>query len=281
MRTFILSTILISTLSVSAKDSLNVNTTNKKWQVELTGSYNYNYRRTGAIIDKLPIRIERNVINQYIDTGNIASYTKNIGILISRKIGKNLSIQSGLIYGRKGFMYSRQYSSYNAGYSGFGSYIRFIPEKVYTFPLLIKSLFSIYKNKIKIGASIGCNFNIYSNRNKYQDDHFYSHSSYLSDETSGFFGFTPVRKLPPETRLLHEFNGVPFVQYNLGLFVHLKLYKSLFTSLNYYYISQFNYYESKEYYANSSPINQYGLGGFSYEIKPYIHSFGLGIGIEF
>jgi hypothetical protein len=269
--------------STFAKDSLSLKPSQNKWQLELLGNYNYNFRKIGSITDAYITghKIDRSSINQYLDTGNIACYTKSIGILISRKIWKNLSIQSGLIYGRKGYMYSRQYSSFNAGYSNFGSYIRFIPEQVYTFPLMIKYLFSIYKNKVSIGASIGSNINLYSNQNKYKDANFYQTTSYLSEETSGFFGFTPATKFPGETRLLHEYNTVPFLQYNLGLIIHFKMYKSLFTSFNYNYISQFKYFESKEYYYNSFPFNQFGLGGFSYEIKPYIHSFGIGLGFEF
>lgn len=280
MRVFILSILILASLSTLAKDSLIVKESKRKWQLELTGSYNYNYRRTRAITDNYP-NIDRNIINQYIDSGNIACYTKNIGILITRKIWKNLNIQSGFIYGRKGYMYSRQYSSFNAGYSNFGSYIRFIPEKVYTFPLIINYEHSIYKNKVSIGASSGFNINLFSNRKKYNDANFYQTASYLNEETSGFFGFTSKAKFPDETRLLHEFYTVPFLQYNLGLFIHFKMYKSLFASMNYNYISQFNYSESKEYYTNSFPFNQFGLGGFSYEIKPYIHSFGVGLGFEF
>lgn len=269
-----------------ANDSLNSISLNKKWQLEFIGSYNYNYRKTnGKTSDKFPNRPanERSIINQYIDTGNIACYSKNIGILITRKIWKPFSIQIGLIYGRKGYMYARESLIYPYG-TFIDSYIKIIPEKMFVIPLKIKFIFPLYMQLIKIGTAVGCDFNFYT-RNKYENQNLYIQNDYLANETNGFFGFTPTKKFPDETKLLHEFYAVPFIQYNLGLNIQLKLYKSLFTSVSYNYISQIKYDNSGEYYYKSILINsnnpQYAVGGFSYQIKPYIHSFGIGLGFEF
>jgi hypothetical protein len=106
MRAIILNAILLFALTSFAKDSLNLNATNKKWQIEIAGNYNYNYRKLGAITDAYLVgpKIDRSIINEYLDTGNIACYAKNIGLLISRKLGKVLSFQTGLYYGRRGYM---------------------------------------------------------------------------------------------------------------------------------------------------------------------------------
>jgi hypothetical protein len=112
----------------------------------------------------------------------------------------------------------------------------------------------------------------------------------LVDETNGFFGFKPKINLPPQTRLLHENSTSPTVpswQYNIGAFFQVKLYKSTFARLNYNYISQIHYSQSKEYKDGSTlfrpiiPGVPYIVDGFTYEIKPYIHSFGIGLGFEF
>jgi DNA polymerase III sliding clamp (beta) subunit (PCNA family) len=83
MRKLIFYVILICGFNGFAKDSLIVNNSSKKWQLELTCSYNYNYRKVGQITDNASYGLD--IINNYIDTGNVACYSKNVGILITRK----------------------------------------------------------------------------------------------------------------------------------------------------------------------------------------------------
>jgi hypothetical protein len=279
MRAIILNAILLFALSSFANDSLNLKTTNKKWQIEIAGNYNYNYRKLGTVTyDGI---IERSIINDYLDTGNIACYTKNIGLLISRKLGKVLSFQTGVYYGRRGYMYSRQLVTFSNGLQALKStYIKFIPEKMVNIPIKIMLLIPTLKQKLQFGASFGLDFNFYTKRDNSEDPNYYfNNESYLEEDTKGFFGFTPTRRLPKDTKLLHD-PSTPHLQYNLGVFIQIKLYKSIFTSIKYNYISQPVYSESQEYYYDSFPFQQ-GKGGFRYEVKPYIHSFGIGMGFEF
>jgi hypothetical protein len=281
MRILFLMTLLLVVTSTTAKDTLNVKSSKNKWQIELIGSYNYNYRSTGIVRDVYDLigsKVEQKDINQYLDTGNIACYTKIAGVLLTRKIWKPINIQLGVLYGRKGYMYARQLRYYNDGLNK-GVYINIIPERTITIPVKINAIFTLYKKIIRIGASLGCDVNFYPNRFKYEDIEFSYTKSNLSEETSGIFGFTPVKKFPDNTRLLHEYYTVPRFQYNVGLIIQIKIYKNLFSSINYNYISQFKYVQSGEYYYNSFPSSP--GGGFSYEVKPYIHSFGVGLGFEF
>jgi len=282
MRAIIFNTILLFALSSFAKDSLNLKAINKKWQIEITGNYNYNYRKVGAVTyDGI---IERSIINEYIDTGNIACYSKNIGLLISRKLGKVLSFQTGTYYGRRGYMYSRQLVSFSNGLqTSTSTYIKFVPEKMVNIPIKVILIIPTLKQKLQIGASFGLDFNFYTKRDNFEDPNFYFYNeSYLEEETNGFFGFTPTRKFPKETKLLHDKSTpltTPYLQYNLGIFIQIKIYKSIFTSIKYNYISQPVYSESQEYYYDSFPLQQ-GKGGFRYEVMPYIHSFGVSVGFD-
>jgi hypothetical protein len=282
-RIIILNSMLLFALSSFAKDSLNLKATNKKWQIEIAGNYNYNYRKIGAVTyDGI---IERSIINEYLDTGNISCYTKNIGLLISRKLGNVLSFQTGVYYGRRGYMYSRQLVSFSNGrQASTSTYIKYIPEKMVNIPFKIMLIIPTLKQKLQFGASFGLDFNFYTKRDKIEDPNFYFYNeSYLKEETNGFFGFTPTRKLPKDTKLLHDKSTpltTPYLQYNLGVFIQIKIYKSIFTNFRYNYISQPVYSESNEYYYNSFPFQQ-GKGGFRYEVRPYIHSYGIGLGFEF
>lgn len=284
MRILIFNVILIIALQAVANDSLNLKASNKKWQIEFTGNYNYNYRKIGAITDTYVVpKIERNIIQEYLDTGNIACYTKSIGFLISRKLGKVLQLQTGVYYGRRGYMYSRQIVNYTNGVQELkDTYIKFTPEKMVNIPIKIMLAIPIIQQKLQFGASFGLDLNVYNKRDNYENPgYYYNHESFLKEETNGFFGFTPTRKLPGNTKLLHDKSNMPYLQYNLGVFLQIKLYKSIFTSFKYNYISQPVYSESNEYrYFDSFP-NQQGKGGFRYEVKPYIHSFGIGLGFEF
>ena len=282
MRTIILNSILLFALTSFAKDSLNLNATNKKWQIEISGNYNYNYRKLGAITDAYLIgpKIDRSIINEYLDTGNIACYTKNMGLLISRKLGKVLSFQTGAYYGRRGYMSSRQLVTFSNGLQALKStYIKFIPEKMVNIPIKIMLIIPTLKQKLQFGASFGLDFNFYTKlRNKEDPDYYFYSESYLKEETNGFFGFTPTRKFPKDTKLLHD-QSTPHLQYNLGVFIQIKIYKSIFTCIKYNYISQPVYSESQEYYYDSFPLQQ-GKGGFRYEVMPYIHSFGVSVGFD-
>lgn len=282
MRAIIFNAILLFALSSFAKDSLNLNVINKKWQIEITGNYNYNYREVGAITDAYLVgpKIERSIIKEYLDTGNIACYTKNIGLLISRKLGKVLSFQTGVYYGRRGYMYSRQLVTFSNGLQALKStYIKFIPEKMVNIPIKIMLLIPTLKQKLLFGASFGLDFNFYTKRDNIEDPNYYFYNeSYLEEETNGFFGFTPTRRLPKDTKLLHD-QSTPHLQYNLGVFIQINIYKSIFTNIKYNYISQPEYSQSQEYYYDSFPFQQ-GKGGFQYEVMPYIHSFAIGLGFE-
>jgi hypothetical protein len=283
MRAIIFNTILLFALTSFAKDSLNLKTTNKKWQIEIAGNYNYNYRKVGDITDAYLVgpKIDRSIIKEYLDTGNIACYTKNIGLLISRKLGKVLSFQTGVYYGRRGYMSSRQLVTFSNGLQALkSSYIKFIPEKMVNIPIKVMLIIPTLKQKLQVGASFGLDFNFYTKLNNKEDPDYYFYSeSYLGEETNGFFGFTPTRKLPKETKLLHD-KSTPYLQYNLGVFIQIKIYKSIFASIKYNYISQPVYSESQEYYYDTFPLQQ-GKGGFLYEVMPYIHSFGIGLGYSF
>jgi hypothetical protein len=275
--------LLASGISVFAEDSLNINSSNKKWQIEILSNYNYNYRKTGVIEETLILQNDIDAINNYIDTGNIACYTKNIGILLSRKIWKPLSFQFGIIYGRKGYMHTRQLVGYSNGKGGFSDiYIKAIPEKMIIIPFNVNFIFPALNRKLKFGASIGLDLNLIVNQNKkklrkYGSDYYFSKESYLKEETRGYMGFTPVSKLPENTKLLHEGSTMPFLQYNFGLFVQVGLYKSLFISIKYNYISQLGFNETNDYNLFIPNVRNQ----FKYEIKPYIHSFGIGLGFEF
>lgn len=275
--------LLACCLSVFAEDSINVKTSSKKWEMEIIGNYNYNFRKTGEIKETLILQNDRDAINTYLDTGNIACYTKNIGILLSRKIWKPLGFQFGIIYGRKGYMHSRQLVGYSNGKGGFADiYIKAIPEKMIIIPLNINFIIPALNRKLKFGASIGIDLNLLANRNKkkirkYGTDYYYYNESYLKDETSGYMGFTPISKLPSNTKLLHESNAMPLLQYNIGLFVQVRFYKSLFTTIKYNYISQLGYTETNDYNLYIPNVRNQ----FKYEIKPFIHSFGIGLGFEF
>jgi len=279
MRILIINVILICALQAVANDSLNIKSSNKKWQIEILGNYNYNYRKTGEIKETLILQNDRDAINNYIDTGNIACYTKNVGILISRKIWKPLSFQFGIIYGRKGYMHTRQLVAYQNGKGGFtGTYIKAIPEKMIIIPLKLNFTIPILNQHLIFGASVGFDFNFgVNNYNSKESYYYYFNESYLRYETSGFFGFKPVNRLSPNTKLLHEGGTMPFLQYNLGLFLKVKLFKSWFTCLKYNYISQLRYFETTDYDVYIPKIRNH----FKYEVKPYIHSFGIGLGFEF
>ena len=92
MKTFLFKIFLLTTIYTQAKDSLNVKSSIKKWQLEIVGTYNYNYRKTRAIAETFSLQNDRNTINAYLDTGNIACYTKSFGILTSRKIWRSMAI---------------------------------------------------------------------------------------------------------------------------------------------------------------------------------------------
>ena len=120
MRSILIFTVLfLWVFKLFANDSLNFKTPQGKWQLEFIGNYNYNYRKTREIKETLILQNDRDAINTYLDTGNIACYTKNVGILISRKICRQFSFQTGIIYGRKGYMHTRQIVGYSNGQAGF------------------------------------------------------------------------------------------------------------------------------------------------------------------
>ena len=282
MKTILFKIFLLTTIFTQAKDSLNVKSSIKRWQLEIVGTYNYNYRKTGAIKETFSLQNDRNTINAYLDTGNIACYTKSFGILTSRKIWRNFIVQIGLIYGRKGYMYSRQLS-YNI-FSPVNNpkyYIKNIPETMVTIPFNVSKMVFTFKKRISFGLSLGCDLNLLGFSAKYKNKNFYSEESYLGDETSGLLGFSPVKNYPSNTGLLHEVSSsrtVPLLQYNLGVLVQVKIYRSFYATVKYNYLSQLKYSESIEYeyaYIPNTKTN------FKYEIKPYIHSFGIGLGFEF
>ena len=286
MRILIFNAIILWSLSGFAKDSLIVKSSSKKWHLELTYSYNYNYRKIGSISDNASYGLD--IINNYLDTGNVACYTKNVGILITRKIWKSFGFETGIQYGRKGYMYTR---TQNSDYLGNNTnyYIKYIPEKMFGITFNLNSMFSVYKDLVKIGTNMGCIINsIHVFRQN--DKNYFIDKSYLADEKKGFFGFKPSTMLPANTRLLHDISTSPTVpnwQYNIGAFVQVNLYKSIFARFRYNYISQTNYSQSKEYKDGSTlfrpvtPGVPYNVDGFTYEVKPYIHSFIIGLGFEF
>ena len=286
MRILILYAIILWSLNGFANDSLIVKSSSNKWQLEFTCSYNYNYRKVVGISDNASYGLD--IINNYLDTGNIACYTKNVGILITRKIWKYFGFEAGIHYGRKGYMYSRTQTS---DYSGNNSnnFIKYIPEKMFGITFNLNSTFSVYKDLVKIGTNMGCIINsIHVFREN--DKNYFFDKSYLADEKKGFFGFKPTTSMPSKTRLLHDISTSPTVpnwQYNIGTFVQVNLYKSIFAKFKYHYISQTNYSKSKEYENGSTlfrpviPGVPYMVDGFTYEVKPYIHSFIIGLGFDF
>lgn len=288
MRKLFLSALVLLSYEGFTKDSLKVKSSNKIWQLELIYFYNYNYRKVGKINDNASYGSD--LIHNYLDTGNIACYTNNLGILATRKIWKPISLQTGFIYGRKGYMYSRQVEGYSNGKGRFtDTYIKYIPEKMIIIPVNFNIRFATSNQELKFGLSLGLDFNFYLNRGK-ETYYYFFNESYLNQETRGFFGFRPAQTMPDKTKLLHDIKTsktVPYLQHNLGVFIQAKLYKSLFVIIKYNYISQPIYTESKEYKDGSTffrPVNAsvpYLVAGFTYEIKPYIHSFGIGVGFEF
>jgi hypothetical protein len=100
-------------VSAFASDNLNVKSFGKNWQLDMVleviiTTIEKQMAKHQINFPDRPAN-ERSIINQYIDTGNIACYAKNIGILITRKIWKPFSCSNWLVrfMVQEGYMYAR------------------------------------------------------------------------------------------------------------------------------------------------------------------------------
>ncbi|HRG60060.1 MAG TPA: hypothetical protein PK323_13985 [Bacteroidia bacterium] len=251
-------------VSIKAQDSLNsIKNKECKWQLHLNYSYCYNNRNTWLHLNNSNIP-EKDILN-YIDTAIIPCYTKRTSVLFIGNISRFFAIQFGLNYGRTGYLSSPIIAEnyYGQKYA----LIKSIPELRTSITAATRINIPIYKN-MKLGLLSGIEINPNSQKNYY--DAFYR----LKNETKGLWGIKPTKKINGETIVLHGGHGVGFVQFNIGFITQINISKRLYISLGYDYFSQFKKGLIIQDRYSGNPT-------FSYYLRPYVHSFSIGIGVNF
>lgn len=267
----------ILTFDSLASDSLGQKkNSTMKWEFELICAKTFNNQYTKNVKSS---GIPSNEIANYLDTSAISCYTNSLGLIFARKVNKHFKIQSGVIYGRKGTMSARQISAYYTGY-GYGLYIKTIPEKILTIPVRLNPNHSFFNDRLIIGilAGFDVNLNTYQ-KPKDSNNNLYFKPDYLKQNNKGFFGFKASEEFPEDTKLLHEQATVGLLHYIIGINIQIKLFKNVYSELNYNYSSTFSKFEFSEYFYDR--LNLPRGSWISYNSIPYMHNLGLGIGMRF
>jgi len=251
-------------LSLKAQDTLLHNKKKEGiWQIQLAYSYCYNNRNTWLHLNNSNIP-EKEVLN-YIDTAIIPCFTKRTAVQIIGNISPYFCLQFGFNYGRTGYLSSPIITE---DYNGKKyALIESIPELRTSITIATRINIPIGKY-IKLGLLSGIEINPNSQKN--YDEAFYR----LKEETDGLWGFKPTKEIGGETIILHGGNGVRFVQFNIGFTNQITITKRMYVSLSYDYFSQFKKGLIINDRFSSKPT-------FSYYLRPYTHSFSVGIGVNF
>lgn len=247
-----------------------------KWELELICSKTFNNQYTNNVKTS---GIPTNEVTNYLDTCTISCFTNSLGLILSRIIHKHIKIQGGVIFGRKGTISAPEISAFYTGY-GYGLYIKTIPEKILTFPFRLNPNYSFFGDRLTVGILGGfdVNFNTYQ-KPKDSNNNLYFKPEYLKQNSKGFFGFKASKEFPEDTKLLHDQATVSLLHYIIGLNIQIKLFKNVYSELNYNYSSTFSKLEYSEYFYDRINL-PYG-SWISYNSIPYMHNLGLGIGIRF
>jgi hypothetical protein len=269
MRNILLIIISCSFINLFAQDSLN-SKKNPKWSLSFTIDNNYNYRYV-----RKPNFLEYGYSTNfdytqkdrdYLDTCNIACSMKSFSIKFDRKIWKFIGLQSGLIYGRKGYMGCR-----TVAINGFGIsrlYYTNMPLTNITVPLGLVFSKSAVKNKLFFSMNTGIEVNF--NTKEYDR---YQRKGNIEYEKQGLFGFRSLKNIDNKTPYEpNEPGTVGFAQYYLGFNIKFKIFNSIYITAEYNYVSDFKFYGVTEYLH---------VRTYAYERKSYIHRYGGGIGFMF
>lgn len=245
-------------VKLSAQDSLNSVKKSHKWNLSFTIDNNYNYRYV-----RVPSGNDNsNQKRDYLDTCNIACSMKTISGRIERKIWRFISLQSGFIYGQKGYIGCRDII-----YGDFGKrrvYYTNMPFYTISLPIGVVLNKSFMKNKFILSFNTGIELNYTFNFNQ---------GSSSTINKAGFFGIQSKEKIniqiPYES---NEAGTVSFSQHYLGLNFKFIIFKNTFINMGYNYVSDFKFYKVADYL---------DVRTYVYERKSFIHRYGGGIGFMF
>jgi|JI10StandDraft_1071094.scaffolds.fasta_scaffold464524_2 hypothetical protein len=246
---------------VNAQDSLK-SIKKTKWCLSFTIDNNYNFRYV-----RVPSGKDNSAQKwDYLDTCNIACSMKSFSIKFDRKIWKFLGLQSGLTYGRKGYMGCRTVAFNDIGISRL--YYTSMPLTNITVPIGLVFNKSALKNKLFLSMNTGMELNF--NDKEYDR---YDRKGNIEYEKQGFFGFRSLKNTDNKTPYEPNEQGIlGFAQYYLGFNLKFKIFNATYITAEYNYVSDFKFYEVTEYLH---------VRTYAYERKSYIHRYGGGIGFMF
>ena len=244
-------------LNLKAQDSINDYRGSITFSIE--NNYNYRYVRVPTGRDKGIDKMN------YLDTCNIACNMKSFSIIFERKIWKFIAFQSGLIYGRKGYMGCRDVIADDLGQLIL-IYTK-VPFKSYTIPIGINIKKDFIKSRIILNIKSGLELNLISSQEM--------NSSYgrrtIEGMQYGYFGFGALQKIDNQLSFQEHAPNIN-LQYYVGLDFKIIIFRNMFLSLRYNYISDFKFYEV---------YDDLYIRIYKYERKSYIHRYGGGLGFMF
>lgn len=273
----LISIFLCFNINLNAQDSIISKKMNPKWNLtfNIDNNYNYRYVRKPNFLEYgYPTNYDYAQKDwDYLDTNNIACTMKSISVKIERKIWKFIGLQTGFIYGRKGFMGCKDI----AASGNFGKqyvYYTYIPKNIISVPLGLTFTKQIIKNRFFVSMNTGIELNLLYTKKYYSDGYSIPHDYVLSGQKIGFFGFRTSKNTDDEVLYVPKKEGstISGNQYSLGIQFKLVLTKTYFLQIGYNYVSDFKFYKV------SDGLNS---GGTVYERKSYLHRYGGGIGFRF
>jgi len=222
------------------------------WQFGLNYAklYNFRYARHSGLKDKSESYFA------YLDSCHIPTYTNQLGFTIQRKIWKFIHLQSGISYGRRGYLGTYEKKS------GIRNEIHIIPKKALFIPLNINFSYTL-KDKIFLQGGFGKEVSVWV-----QKEPTILPYPILKQTSSGFFGFRwNKNRVGNETivndRSFTNFGGINNV---LSISIGFKFSESLLAAINGNYSFRTKYYQVTTY---DSYLNH------TYEVRPYIFAYGV------
>lgn len=260
MRIYILIIIcIVFSNDIFPQDSLNIIKKEHKWNLSFAIDDNNNFRYV-----RVPAGKDNGVDKMnYLDSCNIACNMKSINVRLERKIWKFIGLQSGLIYGQKGYLGCRDIK-----YGDFGikrMYYTNMPFYSISLPIGLIINKAFLRNRLILSFNSGIELNYTLN--------FIKGASAISLERNGFFGFKNKKNVESNVPYEQEQAGtISLIQFYTGLNIKFLIFKELFLHLGYNYISDFRFYKVSE---------NLNVRTYVYERKSYIHRYGGGIGFMF
>lgn len=240
-----------------------------KWQIQFNYDKLYNYRYAKISENAFLNSLDHSFMlaqAAYIDTGHIATYTNQLGLMIQRKIWKFIHLQTGFTFSRRGYLGT--YVKHNQ--TPFKT-IELLPRKVIFFPMFILFSFKI-KEKLIFELGMGVERRIFT------ISEFLNQDSQLDTHSKGFFGYQldKTRMLDSKTTVINKSAGLSGINYGIVAKVGFKLTKRFDISINGNYSVQPKYFKVDTRSSDQS-LNY----SYIYESKPYILGIGTGIAYSF